>query len=383
MAVRPMQPSDYEGVNRLYRSVGWPERSPAGWRWLEANPARLETAAPVGWVIADETDSPAAVVGNLVQRFHAGERRLIGATGFSIVVPPSRAGVSRSLIRAVMKQPGLFAAYTFNANPKAAPLYKLFGLRPFPDRTHALKLSWRVDWTASLGGRLLRALYARTPAEQAHRIGERLLNRRLDADRPLRLPEGMQRLRDVSDRSPYAAYWTALKATTPLLADRSPEIMRWRMSDPDQARPPILLAVVRDGAIQATAMAMIAKTSILEPPCLDIIDLTALPGPKADHDVQSLVRTLIANARAMGAAKVRLPMVSPTLLAQLGPLAKRARKEGGWGHCHARITEDALAALWAPTPFDGDFSVCSRPAPVRSVHAARRRPAPVGQAMKA
>ena len=79
MAVRPMQPSDYEGVNRLYRSVGWPERSPAGWRWLEANPARLETAAPVGWVIADETDSPAAVVGNLVQRFHAGERRLIGA----------------------------------------------------------------------------------------------------------------------------------------------------------------------------------------------------------------------------------------------------------------------------------------------------------------
>ena len=42
-----------------------------------------------------------------------------------------------------------------------------------------------------------------------------------------------------------------------------------------------------------------------------------------------------------------------------------------------------LPALWAPTPFDGDFSVCSRPAPVRSVHAARRRPAPVGQARKA
>jgi glutamyl-Q tRNA(Asp) synthetase len=42
MAVRPMQPSDYEGVNRLYRSVGWPERSAAGWRWLYDNPARLE-----------------------------------------------------------------------------------------------------------------------------------------------------------------------------------------------------------------------------------------------------------------------------------------------------------------------------------------------------
>lgn len=383
MAVRPMKPSDYEGVNRLYRSVGWPERSLAGWRWLEDNPARIESGAPVGWVVADENDAPAAVVGNLVQRFHAGEQQLLGATGFSIVVPPSRAGVSRSLIRAVLKQPGLFAAYTFNANPKAAPLYKLFGLHPFPDRTHALKLSWRVDWTASLGGRLLRALYARTPAERAHRIGERLMNRRLDVNRPLRLPDDVKVLRDLSGGSPYAAYWRALKAATPLLADRSPETMRWRMADPDQARTPLLLAVVRNGAIQATAMAMIAKTSILEPPCLDIMDLTALRGAKAEADVQILVRTLIANARGMGAAKVRLPMVSPDLVAQLGPLANRARKEGGWGHCHARIADDALAALWAPTPFDGDFSICSRPAPVQPMHAARRRSAPVGQAMKA
>ena len=52
-------------------------------------------------------------------------------------------------------------------------------------------------------------------------------------------------------------------------------------------------------------------------------------------------------------------------------------------HGHRFSTDDALAALWAPTPFDGDFSICSRPAPVRSVPAARRRPATVGQAMKA
>lgn len=381
MAVRPMRPSDYEGVNRLYRSVGWPERSYAGWRWLEDNPARVETGAPMGWVVVDDADAPAAVVGNLVQRFHAGGRRLHGATGFSIVVPPSRAGVSRSLIRSVLKQPGMFAAYTFNANPRAAPLYRLFGLRPFPDRTHALKLSWRVDWLACLRGRLLRAVYGGTGADEAPRIGERLLNRRLDTAKALRLPPDIRRLADLSDGSAYAEYWRALAAATPLLADRSPETMRWRLGDPDQTRPPLLLAQFRDGSVRGVVVAMIAKTSILEPPCLDIMDLTTLPGE--DDAAAALVQALIDNARALGAAKVRLPMVSPDLLARLGPLAKRARKEGGWGHCHAWIEEEALATAWSPTPFDGDFSICSRPVPAETKRAARRFAAPAGRAAKA
>jgi hypothetical protein len=381
MAVRPIRPSDYEGVNRLYRSVGWPERSFAGWRWLEDNPARMESGAPVGWVVVDEADAPVAVVGNLVQRFQAGTRRLYGATGFSIVVPPSRAGVSRSLIRSVLNQPGMFAAYTLNANPKAAPLYKLFGLRPFPDETHALKLSWRIDRLACILGRLLRTVHARTRAEDAHRIGEKLLNRRLDEARTMRVPDDVRIITDLSDRSSYADYWRTLSAAAPLLADRSPETMRWRMADPDQTRPPILLAHVRDSAVRGVAMAMVAKTSILEPPCLDIMDLTTLPG--ADDAAPALVQALIDNAKALGAAKVRLPMVSPDLLARLGALAKRAHKEGGWGHCHARIEDEKLAAVWSPTPFDGDFSICSRPAPVLAKRALRRAPTSEHRAAKA
>ena len=368
-------------MNRLYRSVGWPERSLAGWRWLEDNPARIASGAPIGWVVVDEADAPVAVVGNLVQRFHAGTRRLYGATGFSIVVPPSRAGVSRSLIRSVLKQPGMFAAYTFNANPKAAPLYKLFGLRQFPDETHALKLSWRVDRLACLRGRLLRMLHARSRAEDAHRIGERLLNRRLDEAKPLRLSDRVRTITNLSEGSPYADYWRTLSVATPLLADRSPETMRWRMADPDQTRPPILLAHVRDGVVQGVAMAMVAKTSILEPPCLDIMDLTTLAG--ADDAAPGLVQALIDNAKRLGAAKVRLPMVSPDLLARLGPLARRAHREGGWGHCHARIEDEALAAVWSPTPFDGDFSICSRPAPVRTKRIARRVAIPAGRTARA
>jgi hypothetical protein len=275
----------------------------------------------------------------------------------------------------------MFAAYTLNANPKAAPLYKLFGLRPFPDETHALKLSWRIDRLACILGRLLRTVHARTRAEDAHRIGEKLLNRRLDEARTMRVPDDVRIITDLSDRSSYADYWRTLSAAAPLLADRSPETMRWRMADPDQTRPPILLAHVRDSAVRGVAMAMVAKTSILEPPCLDIMDLTTLPG--ADDAAPALVQALIDNAKALGAAKVRLPMVSPDLLARLGALAKRAHKEGGWGHCHARIEDETLAAVWSPTPFDGDFSICSRPAPVLAKRALRRAAASERRAAKA
>ena len=359
MSVRPIRASDHAAINRLYRSVGWPERSAEGWRWLSAAPGA--EGAPLGFVVVDEQDEPAAVVGNMIQRFHRGEAVLTGATGYSIVVPPARAGVSRSLIRAVLNQPGLFAAYTFNANARAAPLYKLFGMSPYPVQTPALKLSWAADRPAILAGKILRRLLGGLSAEEARRMGDRLVPRRALAPAPLRLPEGVAALRDLADASPYADYWRTLKAEGRLIADRSPAVMRWRMADPDQTQPPLLLAQVRDGRIEGVAMAMVAKVSVLEPPCLEIIDLTARAD--APDAIERLAGALIANARALGCAKTRLSVTNPDLLDALGDLPPRARREGGWGHCHARIADPALAAEWRPTPFDGDFSICSRPVP--------------------
>lgn len=78
-------------------------------------------------------------------------------------------------------------------------------------------------------------------------------------------------------------------------------------------------------------------------------------------------------------------MVTPRLLAQLGDLAKTARREGGWGHCHAIIDDPALAAAWAPTPFDGDYGICSRtpPMPITLAAAAITRPTLGGRVSKA
>ena len=365
MSVRPIVGSDHDALNRLHRDVGWPERSPAGWRWLEANPARQDIAAPAGWVVADDRDEAVAMVGNFVQRFRHGSRSLYGATGFSIIVPPSRKGASRALIRAFLKQPGLFARYTFNANARSAPLYGLFGLKPWPTETHGLKLSWVTDRLACAQGRLLRSLLGRTSAKTAARLGEQLMNRRVFRQTAPSLPPQVTVLRDLSDGSPYADFWRRLSSEDRLLADRSPEILRWRMADPDLTLKPLLLACVREGRIVATAMAQMTKTSLIEPPCLDIIDLVALE--TAQDAIEVLTQALIDNARDMGAAKVRLQMVTPQMLTALGDLATTARREGGWGHCHAIIDDPALASAWAPTPFDGDYGICSRnpPAPVR------------------
>ncbi|WP_191555002.1 MULTISPECIES: N-acetyltransferase [Brevundimonas] len=370
MAVRPIRRSDYAALNALHRQVGWPERSEAGWRWLEANPARRDLDAPTGWVVVDEADAPQAMLGNLVQRFRRGPEVLYAATGFSIIVPPERRGASRPLIKAILAQSGLFACYTLNANARSAPLYPLFGFKPAPAQTHALKLAWRVDPLTCAKGRLLRGLLGGVSAETARRLGDRLMNRRLFKPRRLKLPDGVRVLTDLGEGSPYADFWRALVAEGRLIADRSPEIMAWRMSDPDMTLAPVVLGLFHRDRLQGVALAHMNKTRLIDPPCLDILDLAALDG--ADDAIEILARTLIDNARGLGAAKVRLQVTTPLMLERLGPLAAKARREGGWGHGHALFRDPVSAEEWSPTPFDGDYAVCLRPVPAPRRSSIRR-----------
>ena len=71
------------------------------------------------------------------------------------------------------------------------------------------------------------------------------------------------------------------------------------------------------------------------------------------------------------------------VLTRLGALGGSARREGGWGHGHAVFRDEALAALWRPTPLDGDYLVCNRPAPVASGRRQTTRRSQAGQASKA
>lgn len=361
--IRHFHHPDVPAVNRLHRAVWWPERSPAGWRWLDDNPARRALGAPAGWVIEDAVGSPAAFLGNFVQRFWIGDRPLYGATGFSVIVPPDQKGRSRDLIGTFVKQPGCFARYTLNANARSSPLYQRFGMVSWPPRTHALKLSWIINPVACLYSRGLRSLVAREP-RAARWLGEQLMpiHRKRHVPDTTRLPDGVSVLDDLSDASPYARFWTALRDQGRLTADRSPAMLRWRLSDPDlTVRPLHLVRRTRD-EITGHALALLGKGNSIEPPTLEILDLEALDRDPAA--IPALVAAMLHLAPTLGAAKVRLQVVTESTLKNLGDLAHRARREGGWGHCHVAFTPDIEGTGdWRPTPFDGDYSFCVRPLP--------------------
>ena len=375
MILRTVTAADFPGVQALHRQVGWPERSLAGWRWLFDNPARKAVDAPAGWVVEGEDGELLAHVGNMIQRFSFGARTLHGATGFSIIVSPAAKGASRSLIRAFLKQPGVFAAYTLNANATSQPIYSLFGMQAWPLATHALKLSWPVSVAPLVLGRLLKTALKIAPGPVS-RMGEQLMNDRLGRTPHLEMSPGVALIRSLRDQSRYSVFWDELAAEGRILADRSAATLRWRTSDPDQTTPPLILSFNRERRITGYAMAVLAKTNILEPPVLEILDIQAL-ADEADA-IPALMQTLLAAAKPLGAAKVRLQTVSPELLTRLGAFADRARREGGWGHCHVQFADDAPdPGLWSPTPFDGDYGACLRPVPIakagqaRAVRAAR------------
>lgn len=364
MTCRPISEADFPALQALHRHVGWPERSLAGWRWLHANPARVSAGAPAGWVVDGPDGQPAGHVGNLVQRYWLNDQPLHGATGFSIIVTPPVRGASGEMLGAFASQPGMFAAWVFNANPKSQPLYARHGMGPWPEPTHALKLSWIINPVTLACGRFYRAAYRLAP-DIVSRWGERLLNDR-PSERPrLDLPPGVFVLSDFRDQSRYAEFWAALRAEGRLLADRSPEVLRWRLADPDLTDPPLVIAFNRGSEITGYAMAMVAKSNILEPPVLEILDLGALA-----HDAEAipaLMKALRNAAGQMGAAKLRIQMVSPHLLERLGDLGWRTRREGGWGHCHVRFAPGGPdPTLWSPTPYDGDYAMCLRPVPARA-----------------
>ncbi|MFK0298162.1 N-acetyltransferase [Brevundimonas sp. NPDC090276] len=365
--MRPFQLTDVPDVNRLHQQVGWPVRSVEGWRWLASNPAR-QAEAPLGWVSADADGRAAAFVGNFIQRFWLKEHAVQGAGGFSIIVPPAQRGAAPRLIRTLMRQPDCSFRYTLNANPKAARLYPRLGLTPCPERGHEVKLAWIIDPVTCGWGRFLRNAVERSPGLAGH-LGERLMSRHAAqvggrSLHDLPLPAGIHWISDLSDVSSLSTLWSELRGQGRLIADRSPAMLRWRMADPELTVAPLLLGCEQDGRLIGYAQAVMSKGSPIEPPALEIIDLIALD--HAQHAVAALMKAMLDLAPRLGAARVRLQVVNGALLDALGPLARGARREGGWGHCHAQFDPELEAAGrdWRPTPYDGDYAFCLRPLPI-------------------
>lgn len=357
--IRPFQRSDVTAVNTLNAGVWWPERSLAGWDWLFANPAGQ--GRDFGWVVDDDGEVT-GFLGNFVQRFETPDGPRHAATGYSIIVSDRARGESRRLIAAFLAQRDVFACYTVNANARSAPLYPVWGMGPMPAPLGVLKLSWPTRPLTLVAARSLRRLSHHGDADWS-RSREWL---RPGRPRPLWLEAGLVTLDPAADAAPIETLWRELASGGAPVADRSAAALAWRFGDPDLTRAPLMVGCHGpDGRLAGWIVGLLAKQCEIDAPVLEIVDLVWTDD--AADAPRHLVAALIANGARLGAAKVRLPVVSARLLAGLGPLAGRARREGGWGHGHIawRGERPTGADLWAPTAFDGDYSFCLRPVPPR------------------
>lgn len=358
MVIRPFELTDAEGVNALHHDIGWAAPSHEQWVWLSNNPAR--GTAPFGWVI--DTDGRIdGFIGSFRQNHYRSHTRHCTATSHSVIVSPRAKGGLRELIAPFLDQKDLFVVTVLNANEIGSPIYRRLGLEPLASPLHDVKLSWILAPTVTLVAKWLRTVARRFPNLYPV-LGERFTPRSssLFDGRMVRWPDNVHFLHDVSDASALGRFWTELKAEGQLVVDRSPAILRWRLSMPGLASPPIMLGYHDANGLCAYAMAQLSKTGPLDVPALEIIDMVALERAP-EQALPTLLKGLKTAAYKLGAAKVRLPLVSTPLHNALVGKTGLIHTEGGWGHAFARFhaPQDSFAD-WHPTPLEGSYSFTLR-----------------------
>lgn len=358
MAVRPFELADIEGVNALHTHINWPAPSLEQWHWLASNPAR--GSSPMGWVV-DNDGRIDGFMGNFRQAYFRDQIRFESATSHSIIISPRAKGALRELIRPFLEQKQLFAVSILNANSLGSPIYRHYGLKPFSSPIHDVKLAWILSPAIALAAKLLRSSVNRYPA-MAALVGEcfsphsgKMFDARLTA-----WPAHVRAIEDLSDNSSMGSLWEQLRAEGALVADRSPATLRWRLSIPGLATRPLLIGYYDADGLCAYALAQLSKTGPVDVTTLEIIDLIALERAP-DDALATLVRSTKIAARKMGAAKVRLPVVSARTFAALEHKTGMVHNEGGWGHAFAHFNApEADFADWQPTPFEGSYSFTLR-----------------------
>lgn len=361
--VRPLRVEDAGDVSALLDWAWFPQRSEAGWRWLDSAPRTAQARmAPLGYGVEDGDGRIAGVFGLFAMDYASAEGPFVGATGHSLIVHPRLRGASRPLIDAVLDQPTMFAVTVLNANAAAAPIYARHGMTPWPEARSDLSLVWVTDPLALIAEHALRPLKARAGHDHRPTLERFLRPRLFQTELVCPDPHVVQLFTEDLDGR-IDAFWAALSQEGRLTARRDSAAWRWRFEDPDRTRDPILLAWMDGAAIAGLAHAQISKITAVDAPTLEVIDLVALAGC-ADRAIPALMSVLLRNASRLGAARVRLAVVSPELDQRLSDIGGALRRRGHiHGHVLRKQGSERLAQDWRLTPFDGEYGIALRHPP--------------------
>ena len=365
--VREAQFSDYEAATNLKRRWGLIPDSLENWERLwHHNPAlkNLQTNPPIGWVLEAE-GTVVGYLGNISSLYRFGDKTLTAATGSGLVVEPAYRAVALSLNAAFFRQKCVDLFLTTTAIEAVGKISRVFKSDPLPQEDYETVLLWVLQsypFTQAVMNKLqLSPALSRIvgcPATLAVGI-DKLFRRRWPRESAKGLAVSEIKVSEIG--KDFEDLWNEkLAEGARLLADRSPETLRWHFEIPgDQAMSRVLCChkngrlvgylVIRDEVSQANGLRRSRVADMLvkqdDPKVLGVLMVSAyehaLQAGSHILEVQGFpasVRRQFARWKPYTRKYPSCPFfykaASPTLHKMLGD-----------------------SALWYATPFDGDATL--------------------------
>jgi hypothetical protein len=364
--IRNVTIEDVEQINRLHDDVWFPTRSLNGWKWLlEDNPAQGDHAP--GFVAVNQEDEVIGFIGNWVQEYWKTNQPITAHSGHSFIAHQNQAGAGIHLLKRILHERIGMCSFTLNGNALSEPIFRRFaGAKMFGENSRT-----RYYWVTNRRGYICAGMRRRCHSLMSYKYaqtGKERSTSYVPLERALfSLAQNCKLRRDyLSSPTDLAEFWERLQQTDSILASRSPEHLKWRLSNPDFTEAPIFITFDRGNGVEGWAIALPSKENEVAAPILTIVDLIALP-QASDIAIPALTKSLLEIAQGMKLVKLSLPHANDETIKHLGPLLDQAKAIQSHTHAqyivHSPHTVEELEKGWKQTPFDGDYSFCLRAFP--------------------
>jgi len=231
--------SDFAAVRALKRRWGLVPDSFENWERLwRDNPALqyCPQPLPIGWVL--EADGKVVgYLGNIASLYHFAGKRLLAVTGHGLVVEPAHRTITHTLNAAFYRQPFVDLYLTTTAIEVVGKIARIFKSSPLPQLDYQV-LFWVLRSRPFARGVMdklhLSPGVARPAAALASLVmaTDKALRRRWPRRRESSLAIRQISVAEIGED--FQTLWEAkLKEAPRLLADRSPDSLRWHCQTPD------------------------------------------------------------------------------------------------------------------------------------------------------
>ena len=367
--------SDFTAVAELKQRWGLSPDTLDNWdRLWRHNPAisQLPRERPIGWVL-DVQGAVVGYLGNISLIYYYGNRTLRAVTGSSFVVEPAYRSLSVSLLAAFYRQQSVDLFLTTSAIEAVGRMARAFRCSPLPLTDYETVLFWVLRpyrFTYSVMHKLrLRPTLASVAAviSSIVVVADRMIRRRAVSPSSTQYTITERDFYDVG--SDFQALWMEkLREEPRMLADRSPDVLRWHFQIPGDTGSACIFSCYSNEELLGYA---VLRTDLTK----DGLRTSTIADMLAKGDDPVVVRSLFVaaynHAKHSGSHVFEVlgfPHKMREVCLQWNPYRRR------YPACpfYYRATDPAMAALlsngvaWYACPYDGDANLIrpsySRPA---------------------